>query len=93
MTSSTEQIKSQIKSFLLRCNEDGGMSITDLQKLANSIGVKNSERIHTEIALVHEIQNSLQHRACFKIQHISLCDDTECQWRKECQKLIAVWCR
>ena len=93
MTSNTEQIKSQIQLFLLRCHEDGGMSVTDLQKLANSIGIKHSEHIHTEIALVHEIQNILQHRPCFKSQHISACDEAECEWRKECQKLIAVWCR
>ena len=93
MDLNSKQIKSQITSFLLRCNEDGGMSVTDLQKLARSIGVNAPESIYTEKALIHEIQQILKHRPCFKTQHISLCNETECDWRKECQKLIAVWFR
>ncbi len=89
-----EYTKFQIKAFLIRCNEDGGMSITDLQRLAYTIGVAHPELINTKKALVREIQSIAQHAPCFEIGKLRPCDDeVDCQWRTECRKLIAIWCR
>jgi hypothetical protein len=89
-----EYITFQIKAFLIRCNEDGGMSITDLQNLAYTVGVAHPELINIKKQLVREIQNISQHAPCFQIGKQRPCDDEiDCQWRAECRKLIAVWCR
>jgi hypothetical protein len=70
------------------------MSIADLQSLAYTVGVAYPELINTKKELVREIQNISQHTPCFQIGKQRPCDDEfDCQWRVECRKLIAVWCR
>ena len=88
-----EYIDQQIASFSLCCQEDGGYTIVSLQALARSIGIDKANRIHNEIELVRQIQQAAQHRPCFRPGNQSPCEDTKCQWRTECRKLIAVWKR
>lgn len=79
--------------YLSISKEDGGMTITGLQQLAKSIGVQNPERMSLEIELIKAIQNISQHRPCFRSEIRMLCGGVGCEWRAECRRLIAVWCR
>ncbi|MEE9338836.1 MAG: DUF2934 domain-containing protein [Methylococcaceae bacterium] len=89
-----EYKKFQIKLFLLRSQEDGGMLITSLQKLADSVGVSNPKQM-SEVDLIRGIQKVTEHRSCFRISYQQKCEnsESECPWREECQKLLAVWYR
>lgn len=88
-----EYIQFQVKLFLLQCEEDGEMSITELQHLASAVGVAHSEQISSEEKLVRLIQNASQHRACFRSEKRLNCEEPKCPWQVECQKLIAQWMR
>ena len=83
-----------VRSFLVRCQEDGGISITDLQGLADSIGVVQPESINTKRELIREIQKKSQQTPCFQDGSQANCKrQPNCEWRKECKKLIAAWYR
>lgn len=49
--------KFQIKLFFLRCEEDGGMTLAELQGLGRYIGIDHPEHINTEVELIRKIQN------------------------------------
>ena len=82
-----------ISLYLSVSKEDGGMTIAGLQQLAKSIGVQNPEGMSLEIELIRAVQNITQHRPCFRSEIRMLCGGVGCEWRAECRKLIAVWCR
>ena len=89
-----EHTKFLIKSFLIQCKEDGGLSVAELQVFAGSIGIDHPEYLNTEAKLIREIQkSSLHHRPCFQSENRVTCHEQECQWQEECQKLIATWLR
>jgi hypothetical protein len=79
--------------YLSESKENGGMTIAGLQQLAKSIGVQNPERMSSETELIQAIQNISQHRPCFRSETRMLCGGVGCEWRFECRKLIALWCR
>jgi hypothetical protein len=85
--------KKLISSFLLKCREDGGMSIAELQRLADSVGVKHSENMLSEVELIRKIQEVSNHSLCFQTDTREQCKESKCQWRSECRKLIASWSR
>jgi hypothetical protein len=93
MEAEVEYIQFQVKRFLLHCEEDGGMSIIELQHLASAAGVAHSEQISSEEKLVRLIQKASQHRACFRSEKRMHCEELNCLWKEECQKLIAQWMR
>jgi len=82
-----------IAKYLSVSNEDGGITIAGLQLLAKSIGVQNSEGMDLEIELIQAIQNIRQHCSCFRSEIRMLCRRMGCEWRDECKRMIAVWCR
>ena len=88
-----DYLKMEIKSFILRCQEDGMMTIIDLRALAYSFGVKDPNLINQEVELIREIQNVCRHQPCFQSDRRSLCEEVDCEWASECRKLIAVWNR
>ncbi len=81
----------QIRSFLLRCHEDEGMSVHGLQNLAYTIGLSHPEKIDSNIKLITEIQKMTHHRPCFRSANRMKCKETACEWRMECQHLTAEW--
>jgi len=85
----------QIQSFILRCQEDGGISINSLGSLAAAMGVCNAMQIRDKAQLIREIQKATHHRPCFQTTYQKPCKDAayKCPWIKECQKLIAIWYR
>jgi hypothetical protein len=93
LAAENDYVKLQIKLYLLMTEEDGAMTIIGLQALAKTVGVENPERFNLKIELIQSIQNATYHRPCFSTDHDSICHDEDCQWRAECHKLIAEWCR
>lgn len=91
LAAETDYAKLMIKNFFLRCEEDGGISTAELQELGREIGLDHPEHLNTELGLVREIQKASHHRPCFQSKKRMDCKEDECQWRSECQKLIASW--
>ena len=50
-------------------------------------------RTQSGIALVRSIQQERGTDACFLTEKRLSCQDTGCEWRKECCRLVAVWRR
>ena len=88
-----EYIEMLITDYLSVCEEDGGISKASLQLLAKKIGIKSPEKITQITELVRVIQNASQQRSCFQSDHSKLCQDKNCIWSTECQKMIAEWMR
>jgi hypothetical protein len=80
-----------IGHYVARLAEDGPITIVGLQQLATLIGIENSDSLNSEVELVKAIQNATRHRPCFRTENTSPCDETECQWKTECRRLISVW--
>jgi len=93
LTAENEYVKMEIALYLSMAEEDGGMTIQGLQKLAKSIGVENPENIKMKIELIHSIQKATLDRPCFRSVSSMDCHGEDCQWRVECKQLIAEWCR
>lgn len=91
LSAENDYFKQIIKQFLFCCEEDGGISTAALEELAETIGVDHPEHLITELKLVREIQKISHHRPCFQSDNRMVCKEKECQWRSECQKLIASW--
>lgn len=87
-----EFITMQILRFQTIAIEDGGMSIKGLQRLAKSLGVKNSDQITSEVDLIQSIQKITGSIPCFNSATNQHCDEVgACLWKAECKKLIASW--
>ena len=87
-----EYINNQVRSFLVRCHEDEGMSVHGLQNLAYTIGLPHPELIDSKKTLITEIQKITHHRPCFRSANRLDCTEQQCEWRMECQHLTAEWC-
>jgi Protein of unknown function (DUF2934) len=89
-----EYIETLVDLFLSVCKEDGEMTITDLCELAKAIGVTKPEQVGSKLKLIRLIQLASHHRPCFRTKYGELCKvRNNCQWKAECQKLVAEWCR
>jgi hypothetical protein len=89
-----EYTKLLVDLFLSASREDGAMTITGLQQLAQAIGVHKPERIVSKPVLIRLIQKASRHRPCYRTKPGEFCQDhSPCQWRAECQKLVAEWRR
>jgi hypothetical protein len=86
-------IEKYIGRKLAEAEEDGGITMFNLQEIAYSVGVKNLETIVAENELVRAIQVANCHVPCFQSSVSSTCWREDCIWRRECKKLIAEWCR
>jgi hypothetical protein len=93
LAAENEYVKMEIALYLSMAEEDGGMTIQGLQQLAKSVGVENPENINRKVELIQSIQNASHHRPCFRSALNRDCHEEDCQWRVECKKLIAEWCR
>ena len=83
-----------ITLYLSRAEEDGVMTIVSLRQLAKAIGVQDSERLNLKVDLIRAIQDISRIRPCFQLDLNNFCEEIAgCQWKKECQKMIAVWKR
>lgn len=89
-----DYIEMLVDMFLLVCKEDGHMNLTGLQQLAKAIGIENPEKINSQLKLIRIIQTANREPPCFRTSPSDYChNQTQCQWKAECQKLVAEWCR
>jgi DUF2934 family protein len=86
-------IEMVITTYLSVFEEDGGITKANLQQLAKAIGVETPEGFSNKNQLIRAIQKERGQRPCFRSESNILCDDEDCIWKTECQKLIAVWMR
>jgi hypothetical protein len=83
-----------ISYYLRVIKEDEGMiTIANLHRLANALGIENASSIQSEKELVLAIQKVSQHLACFRTKKMESCKESDCHWQNECRKIIAVWMR
>ena len=83
-----------ITRYQVIADEDGGMTIKGLQRLAKSLGVKNPEMLIQIDQLVQAIQKATNHTPCFNDNPKIQCNIAEhCLWKKECvkNKVMARW--
>ncbi|NJA06466.1 DUF2934 domain-containing protein [Methylococcaceae bacterium WWC4] len=83
--------KMLIRTYLSVLEEDH-MPITlyGLKQLAAIIGVQYADAFMSTVELIHAIQNVTQHAPCFRVEPNKHCEETVCEWRMECQKLISI---
>jgi len=87
-----EFITMQVLRYQTIANEDGGVSIKGLQRLAQSLGVENPETMTLEAKLIRSIQKVTETKTCFNSAPTKHCDEVgSCLWKAECKKLIATW--
>jgi hypothetical protein len=87
-----EFVTMQIMRYQVISSEDGGMSISGLQRLAKSLGVENAEALTLIADLIHAIQKITHNEPCFSSDPENHCNTTEsCLWKSECKKMIAKW--
>ena len=85
-------VKMQIMRYQVIIQEDGGMTIIGLQRLAKSLGVENPQMITLPVELIHAIQKITHCDPCFNFKPETHCNTSEsCLWKAECKKLIAKW--
>jgi len=65
----------------------------ELLDIARHEGIRDLEYFRTEKQLVWAIQRARGKAACFLSEDRMKCKDLECQWRRECLKLVAEWRR
>jgi Protein of unknown function (DUF2934) len=89
-----DYVEMLVDLYLSVSREDGSMSITGLRQLAKAIGVYKPECIVSEPELICLIQVASHNSPCFRAKLGELCKDQDgCQWKTECQKLVAEWRR
>ncbi|MEQ1638784.1 MAG: DUF2934 domain-containing protein [Methylococcales bacterium] len=93
LVAENDYVKMKIAHYLSMAEEDGGMTILSLQQLAKALGVDNPESINQKLELIQFIQAVSKHRPCFRSISEKDCHEKDCQWRAECKKMIAAWCR
>ncbi len=86
-------VKMQIVRYLAITKEDGGRTITGLQRLANSVGVDDADSLYSKIELIQAIQQATKNDPCFRTTPITYCAENECVWKEECKTMIAKWCQ
>jgi hypothetical protein len=89
-----EYIEMLVEKFLVDSREDGSMTIIGLRQLAKAIGIAKLGKIDSKLELIRLIQAASKHPPCFRAKPGEFCDHQEgCQWKTECQKLVAEWWR
>lgn len=87
----TDYYKMVVAVYISLLEEDGPMTMSGLQQLAEFIDIRNPKHIPSETELVGAIQSATGHSPCFRPEARMLCEEMECQWRIECRKLVSAW--
>lgn len=83
LTAESEFFDMQILRFRTIFDEDGGMSIIGLQRLANSLCVKNAAQPTVIEDLIHAIQRATDNEPCFNVEPGIHCNETvHAEWRR-----------
>lgn len=55
----------------------------EIRNIAKERGLKVSSRINKK-ELIRSIQRAEGNEDCFGIEHVKICDQTNCLWREDC---------
>jgi hypothetical protein len=55
--------------------------------------VTGADRAQSRVVMVRALQKERGAEACFLTEKRLFCQDADCEWRKECCRLVAVWRR
>ena len=69
------------------------MQSTELAFRAPEEEVFEAGVVRSNVALIRSMQIERCSEACFLTDKRLFCQDRNCEWRKECCRLIAVWRR
>jgi len=89
-----EFVKMLVVRYQIIIQEDGGVTIKGLQRLAKSLGIKNTEEKTQAVELIRAIQKACDNTECFNIESNIHCNISEnCLWKSQCKKskMIARW--
>lgn len=83
--------KMLIRTYLSELEEDcAPITLYGLKQLATAIGIQQADAFMSTVTLIHAIQTATKHCPCFRMEPNKQCDETQCEWRMECRKLIAL---
>jgi Protein of unknown function (DUF2934) len=89
-----DYIQMLVETFSSVARDEGDMTVTGLQRLATAVGIPEAETVFSETELIRLIQTARNEQPCFRTNIGKFCQtQAGCQWRNECQKLVAEWCR
>ncbi len=60
---------------------------------ARRTGVPDAGLTGSAVAKVHRLQVARGGEACFRTEKRWTCDESDCEWRRECRRLMAEWMR
>jgi hypothetical protein len=90
MAVENSHVKAQISAYLTESEEDeSGITLSSLRRLAKSTGVKEPENISHTVELIWAIQVATYHQPCFRSELRTTCKKEDCNWRYECKKSVA----
>ncbi|MBF8269523.1 MAG: hypothetical protein HW386_1232 [Gammaproteobacteria bacterium] len=69
------------------------MQSTELAYRARAEEVFEAGSPYSNFALIRSMQIKRGSEACFLTDQRLLCQDRQCEWRRECCRLVAVWRR
>lgn len=64
--------------------------LADLARIEN---VPGSTLMGSAVASIRAIQSARGNEPCFMAEKRLLCHFDDCEWRRECRRLVAVWMR
>lgn len=69
------------------------MHVTDQQSLTDGAGAGDRTRSRWKVELVRAIQKGEGQDPCYMTDKRHLCWELNCEWRRECRRLVAEWRR
>ena len=69
------------------------MTFSQMQELARNLGLKEHNTHTSQTQLIRHIQLMRGDDPCYTTDKRYDCTDNNCEWRRDCRKLRAVWLR
>ncbi|HEX5338889.1 MAG TPA: hypothetical protein VFW53_10680 [Gallionella sp.] len=69
------------------------MTFSQMQELARNLGIKEHGSHTSQTQLIRNIQAMRGDESCYSTDKRYTCKEQECEWRRDCVKLRAVWLR
>ena len=67
--------------------------LVELKQIASDAGVTHAYDLNSNTELIRAIQQARQDTPCYLSDKRFDCVATDCEWKSNCQKLVAVWAR
>lgn len=84
-------LKMLIRVYLSILDEDHiPVTLYELSQLATAMDIQHADTFTSTVELIRAIQIATKQLPCFRAEPHGHCEEMECEWRKECRKLISV---